>query len=163
MRRTFCLKPFNGQIWRCVIRMTCWQLWYFKAYLLSLHTSQTHLCISSVADELQKAMKYMKYFIICIFASTPLLCVTLCRGMEYQVAISSDQPSLQDKLSCFSISIHCVWTALGELHPESEAYMHAQLTVFFLCKWWCHDFNGEQIVNMHTKAETGVIRVRRNS
>lgn len=73
----------------------------------------------------------MKYFIICIFASIPLLCVMLCRGIEYQVAISSDQLSLQDNLSCLSISIHCVRTALGELHPESEAYIIAQLTMFF--------------------------------
>lgn len=101
-------------------------------YLVSLRTSQKRLRIISAADELQRAMKYMKYFVICIFASIPLLCVTLCRGMEYQVAISSDQPSLQDNLSCLSISIHCVWTALGELHPGSEAYMHPQLTLFYM-------------------------------
>lgn len=73
----------------------------------------------------------MKYFIICIFASVPLLCVMLCRRMEYQAAISSDQPSLQDNLSCLSISIHCVRTALGEFHSELKAYMHRQLTSSF--------------------------------
>ena len=104
---------------------------YLKTYFHSPDTSQIHLHTIAFADELQSATKYMKYFIICIVASIPLLCVMLCRGMEYQVAISSDQPSLQDNLSCLSISIHCVWTVLGELHPELEAYMHAQLTMFF--------------------------------
>lgn len=100
----------------------------------------------------------MKYFIICIFAGIPLLCVMLCRGMEYQVAISSDQLSLQDNLSCLSISIHCVWTALGELHPELEAYMHA---VFF-------DANDDALLiesrflNMQREGETGVIKARRS-
>lgn len=86
-----------------------------------------HLQIITATDELLETMEYM-YFIICIFTGIPLLCVMLCRGMEYQVGISSDQLSLQDNLSCLSISIHCVWTALGELHPELEAYTHA---VFF--------------------------------
>lgn len=94
------------------------------------HITNT-LHIISVTDELHTATKYMKYFIICIFASIPLLCVMLCRGMEYQVAILSDQRSLQDNLSCLSISIHCVWTVLGELHPELWAHMHTQLTMFF--------------------------------
>lgn len=91
-------------------------------------TSANHYCSWWTSEHLLKTMEYMKYFIICIFTGIPLLCVMLCRGMEYQVGISSDQLSLQDNLSCLSISIHCVWTPLGELHLELEAYMYA---VFF--------------------------------
>lgn len=104
---------------------------WFKVQFPHPCTSQTHLHIICLANELQKAMRYMKYFIIYIFASIPLLCVMLCWGMEYQVAVSSDQPSLQGNLSCLSISIHCVWTALGELHLKFDAYVHAQLTMIF--------------------------------
>lgn len=95
------------------------------AFISPVYFSSLH--IIPVADELLKARKYMKYFITCIISSILLLCVMLRRGMEYQVAFSSDQPPLQDNLSCLSISIHCVQTALGEFHSELEAYMH----VFF--------------------------------
>lgn len=114
---------------KCVDTCTCMWLQHLLCHKWYFHILQIHLHIISVACELQKV--FLKYFIICIFASILLLCVMLCRRLEYQVAISSDQPSLQDNLSCLSISIHCVWTALEELHPELKPYMYAQLTMSF--------------------------------
>lgn len=113
-------------------------LWCTEEYFSSSFTSPIHLHIISEANEL-RTMKHMKYFLICIFTSIPLWCVMLCRGVEYQAAFSSDQPSLQDNLSCLSISIHCVWTALGELHPEARAACAAHND--FWCKLWCWNLN----------------------
>lgn len=110
-----------------------------------------YICISFLRLMNFRTMKHMKYFLICIFTSIPLWCVMLCRGVEYQAAFSSDQPSLQDNLSCLSISIHCVWTALGELHPEARAACAAHND--FWCKLWCWNLNREQLLNMHHKKE----------